>query len=64
MDATWNKDLIYKLYEANVKGMLQTILGSFLINRFSRNLVNCYVSEWFENNSRLPQGSYSTQSYF
>ena len=37
--------------------MLLIILDSFLINRFSRNLVNGYVSEWFESNYGLPQGS-------
>ena len=37
--------------------MLLTILDSFLSNRFSRNLVNGYVSEWLESNYGLPQGS-------
>ena len=50
LDATWRKGLIYKLYKAGVEGMLLTILDSFLTNRFSRNLVNSYVSEWFESN--------------
>ena len=39
-DATWRKVFIYKIYKAGVKGMLLTILDSFLTNRFSRNLVN------------------------
>ena len=34
-----------------------TILDSFLANRFSRNLVNGYISKWFKSNSGLPQGS-------
>ena len=42
---TWRKGLIYKLYKAGVKGMLLTILDSFLTNRFSRNLVNGQISE-------------------
>ena len=37
--------------------MLLTILDSFLTNRFSRNLVNGYVSEWLESNHGFPQGS-------
>ena len=37
--------------------MLLTILDSFLTNRFSRNLVNGYISEWFESNFGLPQWS-------
>ena len=49
-DATWRKGLIYKFYKAGIKGMLLTILDSFLTNRFSRNLVNGYVSQWFESN--------------
>ena len=56
-DATWRKGLIYKLYKTGIKGMLLTILDSFLTNRFSRNLVNGYISEWFESNFGLPQGS-------
>ena len=56
-DAKWRKGLIYKLYKAGVKGMLLTILDSFLANRFSRNLVNGYISKWFKSDCRLPQGS-------
>ena len=33
------------------------VKGIPLKNRFSRNLVNCYVSEWFESNFGLPQRS-------
>ena len=55
-DATWRKGLIYKLWKAGVKGMLLTILDSFLRNRFSGNLVNGYISEWSESNYGLPQG--------
>ena len=44
-DATWRKGLILKLYNAGVKGMLLTILDSFLTNRLYRNLVNGYVIE-------------------
>ena len=54
-DATWRKGLIYKLYKTGIKGMFLTILDSFLTNRFSRNLVNGYISEWFESNFGLPQ---------
>ena len=35
--------------------MLPTIFESFPTNRFSRNLVNGYVSKWFESNYGLPQ---------
>ena len=56
-DATRRKGLIYKIYKAGVKGMLLTILDSYLTNRFSRNLVNGYASKGFESNYRLPQGS-------
>ena len=56
-DATWRKGLIYNLYKTGLEGMLLAILDSFLTNRFSRNLVNGYVSEWFESNYGLPQGS-------
>ena len=44
--------------------MLLTILDSFLTNRFSRNLVNGYVSEWFESNYRLPQWSILSPALF
>ena len=37
--------------------MLLTIFGNFLTNRFSRNLVNGYISEWFESDFGLPQES-------
>ena len=37
--------------------MLLTFLDSFLTNKFSRNLVNGYISEWFESNCGLCQGS-------
>ena len=37
--------------------MLLTILDGFLINRFSRNLVNGYFNEWLESDVGLPQGS-------
>ena len=57
LDAIWRKGLICKLYKAGVKGMLLRILDRFLTNRFSRNLVNGYVSEWFESNNGLSQGS-------
>ena len=40
--------LIYKFYKAGVKGILLTIHDSFLTKRFPRNLVNCFISEWFE----------------
>ena len=49
--------MIYKLYKAGIKSMLLTILDSLLTNRFSRNLVKGYVSEWFESNYGLPQGA-------
>ena len=42
---------------AGIKSMLLTILDSLLTNRFSRNLVKGYVSEWFESNYGLPQGA-------
>ena len=37
--------------------MLLIILDSFLTDRSSRNLVNGCVSEWFESNYGVPQGS-------
>ena len=52
-DATWRKGLIYKLYKTGVKGMLLTVLDSFLTNRFSRNLVNGCITEWFESDFGL-----------
>ena len=52
-DATWRKGLIYKLYKTDVKGMLLTVLDSFLTNRFSRNLVNGCITEWFESDFGL-----------
>ena len=51
------KKLIYKLCKVGVKGILLTILDSFLTNRFSRKLVNGYISEWFESDIGLPRGS-------
>ena len=43
------KRFIYKLYKAGIKGMLLTILDSFLTNKFSRNLVDGYINEWLES---------------
>ena len=51
--ATWRDGLI-KLYKAGVKDMLLTILGSSLTNRFSGDLVNCYIKEWFESDFGFP----------
>ena len=56
-NATWRKGLICKLYKAGDKVTLQTILDSFLTNRYSWNLVNGYISEWFESDFGLPQRS-------
>ena len=37
--------------------MFLRILDSLPANRFSRNLANGYISEWFKSDFRLPQGS-------
>ena len=60
------KKLIYKIYKVGVKGMFLAILDSFLTNRFSRKLVNGYVSEWFESDIGLIGlgGLYLVQHYF
>ena len=63
-DATWRKGLIYKIYKVSVKGMLLTILDSFLKNRFSRNLVNCYISELFETSSGVHTQSSTISSLY
>ena len=62
--ATWRIVLIYKLYKAGVKDMLLTILDNFLTNGLSRNLLNGYVSEWFESNFELPQESIFSPALF
>ena len=44
--------------------MLLTILDGFIINRFSRNLVNGYFSEWLESDFGLPQVSIHSSVLF
>lgn len=49
--------MIYKFYKAGVKGILLTIRDSFFTKRFPRNLVNCFISEWFEIDVGISQDS-------
>ena len=50
-DVTWRKGVTYKYCKAGLKGTLLIFLISFHVNRFSRNLVNGYISEWFERHT-------------
>ena len=56
-DAVWRDGAIYKLHQAGIKGNLLSLFGSFLEDRYSRNMVNSHTSEWFETKIGVPQGS-------
>ena len=45
-DAVWRKGTLYKLHKAGITNNLLSIFSSFLNDRFYRNLVNSYTSDW------------------
>ena len=63
-DATRRKCLIFRIYKAGVKGMLLTFLDCFLTNLFCGNLINGYISEWFESNFGACQGFILSSALF
>ena len=56
-DTVWREGAVYKLHEASIKNNLLSVFCSFLQDRFSRNLVNSYSSDWFLTDVGVPQGS-------
>ena len=56
-DRVWRNGLIYKLYEAGIRGNLLLMIASFLSGRFARSMANSDVSRWIESILGLPQGS-------
>ncbi len=56
-DAVWRDGVVYQLHEAGVSGNLLLYIDSFLKDRYSRNLVNQYVSPWIRTEVGVPQGS-------
>ena len=56
-DRVWRNGLLYKLYQAGLRGKLLLSIASYLTNRFARSFANGNVSEWIETLLGLPQGS-------
>ena len=56
-DAVWRKGTLYKLHKAGITNNLLSIFSSFLNDRFYRNLVNSYTSDWDCITTGVPQGS-------
>ena len=49
-DTVWRKSAIYILHKAGINNNLLSVFYSFLIGRYSRNLVNSHTSDWFQKN--------------
>ena len=56
VDAVWRNGAIYELQKADLRNNLLSVFSSFLNDRHSRNLVNCYISDWFLTERGVPQG--------
>ena len=56
-DAVWRKGAINKLLKAGITNNLLSVFSSFLRDRFYRNLVNSYTSDWACTTTGVLQGS-------
>ena len=55
--AVWRKGALYKLQKVGITNSLFSVFSSFLTDRFYRNLVNSYTSDWACTTTGVPQGS-------
>ena len=56
-DTVWREGAIYKLHKAGINNNLLLVFSSFLSDRYSRNLMNSHISDWFQTTLGVPQGS-------
>ena len=59
-DAVWRKGALYKLHKAGINNNLLSVFSSFLTDRFYRNLVNSYTSDWDCTTTGVPQDLFLT----
>ena len=55
--AVWRNGALYKLQKVGITNSLFSVFSSFLTDRFYRNLVNSYTSDWACTTTGVPQGS-------
>ena len=55
-DAVWRKGALCKLHKAGITNNFLSIISSFLTDRFYRNLVKSYASDWACTATGVPQG--------
>ncbi len=53
----WRDSVIYKLYEAGLRGNLLLYMDPFLTDSRSRNIVNGLVDDWINTKIGVPLGS-------
>ena len=56
-DAVWRKGALYKMHKAGITNNLLSVFSSFLTDRFYRNLVDSYTSDWAGTTTGVPQWS-------
>ena len=56
-DVVWRKVALYKMHKAGITNNLLSVFSSFLTDRFYRNLVDSYTSDWACTTTSVPQGS-------
>ena len=56
-DRVWREAVLFKLYEAGLRGRLLLTIYSFLSSRKARAMVNKHFSDWLESEVGVPQGS-------
>ena len=55
-DAVWRKGALCKLHKAGITNNFLSVISSFLTDRFYRNLVKSYASDWACTATGVPQG--------
>ena len=53
-DAVWRKGALYKTHKAGITNNLLSVFSSFLTDRFYRNLVDSYTSDWAGTTTGVP----------
>ena len=56
-DAVWRNGVLYKLHKLGIKGRLWLAIHSYFHNRFTRNKINSFTSDWIPTLLGVPQGS-------